>query len=248
MSEIQRERARSRRRGILVAVGLIAILAVAGLVFKNYWDARVRAAYQHSTDVYTPKPVAKTKVALFVGDGMVQGNGATAPTKRFSSLVSSSYQWFEINLAIGGAGYFSGNPNLVDQLTALKKYKPSVIFVSAGRSDGWSPDVQNNVARFYRDIRKVFKKTTLVVVSPLNNQPAPSPAPTAPTPMELLQNAVRGAAYSANAVYVPIENLLAGNPQYLSTDKYNPSDAGHKAIAEAIIAALKNNGFKPPKS
>lgn len=248
MSEMQRDRARARRRGILVAVGLIAILAVAGLVFKNYWDARVRSAYQHSTDVYTPKPVAKTKVALFVGDGMVQGNGASAPAVRFSTVVARSYHWYEINVATGGAGYFAGNPNLVVQLTALQKYKPSIIFVSAGRSDGWSPDVQNNVARFYRDIRKVFKKTTIVVVSPINNQPAPSPAPTTPTPIELLQNAVRGAAYSANAVYVPIENLLAGNPQYLSTDKYNPSDAGHKAIADAIIAALKNNGFKPPKS
>jgi lysophospholipase L1-like esterase len=244
---MKRERARSRRRTVLVVLSLVAVLAVAGLVFKNYWDARVRSAYQHSTDVYTPKPVATPKVALFVGDGMLQGNGATAAALRFSSLVSSKYHWFEINVATGGAGYYAGNPNLVSQLSSLKKYKPSIIFVSAGRSDGWSPDVQLNVAKFYGDIRKVFKKTTIVVVSPLNNQPMPTPPPT-PSPMQLLQNAVRGAAYSANAVYVPIENLLAGNPKLLSTDSYNPSDAGHKAIADAIIAALKNNGFKPPKS
>ena len=247
MSQMQRERARSRRRAVLVVLSLVAVLAVAGLVFKNYWDARVRSAYQHSTDVYTPKPVANPKVALFVGDGMLQGNGATAASLRFSSLVASKYHWFEINVASGGAGYYAGNPNLVTQLSSLKKYKPSIIFVSAGRSDGWSPDVQLNVAKFYRDIRKVFKKTTIVVVSPLNNQPMPTPPPT-PSPMQLLQNAVRGAAYSANAVYVPIENLLAGNAKLLSTDSYNPSNEGHKAIADAIIAALKNNGFKPPKS
>ena len=86
---MQRERARSRRRTVLLVLSLVAVLAVAGLVFKNYWDARVRSAYQHSTDVYTPKPVATPKVALFVGDGMLQGNGATAAALRFSSLVSS---------------------------------------------------------------------------------------------------------------------------------------------------------------
>ncbi len=247
MSEIQRERARSRRRAILVAAGIVVVLIVAGLTFKNYWDARVRAAYQHSTDVYTPKPVANPKVALFIGDGMVQGNGATATSKRFSSIVANTYHWFEINVATGGAGYFAGNPNLVTQVATFKKYKPSIIFVSAGRSDGWSPDVQINVAKFYRELRVLFKKTRIVVVAPLNNQPIATPPPT-PSPIDLLQNAVRGAAYSANAVYVPVENLLANNPQLLSTDAYNPNDAGHKAIAQAIINALKNNGVNPPKS
>ena len=247
MSEIQRERARSRRRAILVAAGIVVVLIVAGLTFKNYWDARVRAAYQHSTDVYTPKPVANPKVALFIGDGMVQGNGATATSKRFSSIVANTYHWFEINVATGGAGYFAGNPNLVTQVATFKKYKPSIIFVSVGRSDGWSPDVQINVAKFYRELRVLFKKTRIVVVAPLNNQPIATPPPT-PSPIDLLQNAVRGAAYSANAVYVPVENLLANNPQLLSTDAYNPNDAGHKAIAQAIINALKNNGVNPPKS
>lgn len=247
MSEIQRERARSRRRAILVAAGIVVVLIVAGLTFKNYWDARVRAAYQHSTDVYTPKPVANPKVALFIGDGMVQGNGATATSKRFSSIVANTYHWFEINVATGGAGYFAGNPNLVTQVATFKKYKPSIIFVSAGRSDGWSPDVQINVAKFYRELRVLFKKTRILVVAPLNNQPIATPPPT-PSPIDLLQNAVRGAAYSANAVYVPVENLLANNPQLLSTDAYNPNDAGHKAIAQAIINALKNNGVNPPKS
>mgnify|MGYP000532363805 CR=1 FL=1 len=247
MSEMQRARARSRRRGILVAVGIVALLAVGGLVFKNYWDARVRAAYQHSTDVYTPKPVANPKVALFIGDGMTQGNGSTSRNARFSTIVANTYHLFEINVATGGSGYFAGTPNLVDQMASFKKYKPSIIFVSAGRSDGWSPDVQINVAKFYRELRVLFKKTKIVVVAPLNNQPIATPPPT-PGPIELLQNAVRGAAYSANAVYVPIENLLASNPKLLSTDSYNPSDEGHKAIAQAIITAMKNNGIRPPKN
>ena len=247
MSEVQRERARSMRRAILVAVGIVVVLVVAGLTFKNYWDARVRASFEHSTDVYTPKPVANPKVALFIGDGMLQGNGASAPASRFSTIVSNTYGWFEINVAASGAGYSAGNPNLVAQVAGLKKYKPSIIFVSAGRADGWSPDVQSNVGKFYAALRGLFKKTRIVVVAPLNNQPIATPPPT-PSPIDLLQNAVRGAAYSANAVYVPVENLLANNPQLLSTDAYNPNDAGHKAIAQAIINALKNNGVNPPKS
>jgi len=246
MSEIQRERARSRRRALLVAVGIVVVLTIAGLTFKTFWNARVRAAYEHSTNVYTPKPVANPKVALFIGDGMVQGNGATSNAKRFSSIVANTYGWFEINVATGGAGYSAGNPNLVDQLSSFKKYKPSIIFVSAGRTDGFTPEVQINIAKFYRELRVIFQKTRLVVVAPLNTQAISTPPPT-PTPIQQVEMNVRGAAYSAGAVYVPVENLLAGNPLLLSSDNYNPSDAGHKALAQAIIDALKNNGILPPK-
>ena len=238
MSDIQREKARARRRGIVVVIALLAVLAIFGVVFKGYWDERVRSAYDQSQDVYTPEPKKQPKVALWLGDSSVQGAGASDTALRMSSLVSQRFGWYEINLGLGGSGYRAGNPNLVDQIDSLKRYKPNYIFVSAGRNDGWSEDVRASVYTFYQDLRELFPKARLIVIAPLTTQIPETPNPQSEG-LGQLRNSVRSAAYSANGEYLSIGDLLAGKANLLSTDGYSINDAGYKALADAVIKALK---------
>ncbi len=246
MSEQKRNRTRRRRGVFLAAFSIVAALAVFGAVFNSYWDARVKDTISQSQDVYTPAPVKAPKVALFVGDSMVQGSGATNRSLRFSSLVANEFGWYEVNVGLGGAGYYSGTPNLVDRLPDLKKYKPSYIFVSSGRSDGYTPEVQANVSRFYKELRATFKKAKIFVLSPMTTEIPPSPTPQS-TALAQLRLAVRGSAYSVDAVYLPVGDTLVANPTLLATDGYNPSDAGYRALADAVINSLEDQGIKPRK-
>lgn len=238
MSDLRREQARSRRRGIVVVVALFALLAIFGVVFKGYWDDRVKAAYQSSQDVYTPEPKKQPKVALWIGDSSVQGAGASDSSLRFSSLVSERFGWYEINVGLGGSGYRAGNPNLVDQVAELKRYTPNYIFVSAGRNDGWSEDVRASVYTFFNELRQVFPKARLIVLAPLTTQIPETPNPQSEG-LSQLRNSVRSATYSANGEYLSIGDALVGKPNLLSTDGYSINDEGYKALADAIIAAIR---------
>ena len=246
MSEQKRDRARRRRGAFLATFSIVAALAVFGLVFNSYWDARIKNDLAQNTDVYTPAPAKAPKVALFIGDSMVQGSGATNRSLRFSSLVANNFGWYEVNVGLGGAGYFSGTPNLVDKLPDLKKYKPAYVFVSAGRTDGYTPEVQANVRKFYQGLRATFKKAKIFVLSPMTTEIPPSPTPQS-TALSQLRVAVRGSSYAVGAVYLPVGDTLVGNPTLLSTDGYNPSDAGYQALADAVISSLEYQGVKPAK-
>ncbi len=246
MSEQKRDKARRRRGAFLATFSIIAALAIFGLVFNSYWDARIKNDLAQNTEVYTPAPVKAPKVALFIGDSMVQGSGATNRSLRFSSLVANNFGWYEVNVGLGGAGYYSGTPNLVDKLPELKKYKPAYVFVSAGRSDGYTPEVQANVRKFYQQLRAIFKKAKIFVLSPITTEIPPSPTPQS-TALSQLRVAVRGSSYSVGAVYLPVGDTLVGNPTLLSTDGYNPSDAGYQALANAVISSLEYQGVKPGK-
>lgn len=246
MSEQKRDQARRRRGAFLATFSIVAALAVFGLIFNSYWDARIKNDLAQNTEVYTPAPKKAPKVALFIGDSMVQGTGATNRSLRFSSLIANQFGWYEVNVGVGGAGYYSGTPNLVDKLPDLKKYKPSFVFVSAGRSDGYTPEVQANVRKFYQGLRATFKKAKIFVLSPITTEIPPSPTPQS-TALGQLRLAVRGSAYSVDAVYLPVGDTLVGNPTLLSTDGYNPSDAGYQALADAVISSLENQGVKPAK-
>ena len=246
MSEQKRDKARRRRGAFLATFSIVAALAVFGVVFNSYWDARIKNDLAQNTEVYTPAPKKAPKVALFIGDSMVQGSGATNRSLRFSSLVANEFGWYEVNVGLGGAGYYSGTPNLVDKLPDLKKYKPAYVFVSAGRSDGYTPEVQANVRKFYQGLRDTFKKAKIFVLSPMTTEIPPSPTPQS-TALAQLRVAVRGSAYSVDAVYLPVGDTLVGNPTLLSTDGYNPSDAGYQALADAVVNSLEYQGVKPAK-
>ena len=243
-TQIRAEQARQRRRAILVTIAVLVVLAIAGVTFKNYWDARVRAAHSQGTEVYTPKPYKAAKVAMFIGDSTVAGSGATTSSADFTSIIANTFHWYELNLSKGGAGYHSGNPTLLEQVATLKGYKPSYIIVSAGRNDGFSPEVQANVYDFFSQLRKLYPKVKIVVIAPLATAEPPTDAPS-PLPINQLRNSVRSAAYGVGATYLSIGDVLQAKPQLLATNGYDVNNAGHKALAEAAIAAMKSNGIYP---
>ena len=76
------------------------------------------------------------------------------------------------------------------------------------------------------------------MISPITTQIPETPNPQSEG-LSQLRNAVRSATYSAGGEYLAIGDALAGKPNLLSTDGYSINDAGYKALADAIIAAIR---------
>ncbi|MEY4349832.1 MAG: hypothetical protein RL719_1129 [Actinomycetota bacterium] len=252
MSDIQRQRVRARRRGIVVVIALLAVLAIFGVVFKGYWDQRVRSAYDQSQEVYTPAPKKQPKVALWIGDSYSAGAGASDVSKRFTSIVSRKLGWIEINVARGGTGYLAGNstgqtsgkaacgkdvcPNYVDVLDQLGAYRPDIIVVSGGRNDplGEGSNAIQSARNFYKKLAEQYPKQRVIVTLPILALEEETPE------FKNFKSAVRYWAQYYGASCLDLGEPLFGKPDLLAADLVHPNDAGHAALAEKFIKVYKS--------
>ena len=81
--------------------------------------------------------------AVFFGASSVEGAGASAPDKRFSTLVCRSLGWDEVNLGIGGTtmtgrgedGLIADEESGIGRVPDILHARPDVVFISYGAND-----------------------------------------------------------------------------------------------------------------
>lgn len=203
-------------------------------------------------------PVPQKPVAAFVGDDYTVGVGATARGNGWADVLASQKGWDIRNLGHKSTGYVSslnGNPalaacdreacprygNLIDR---LKSMQPSVVVVSGGRNDVWQ-DASNTAAEidgFYHRLAEALPQARIVVVTPVWD------ASTAPESLSRVSQQVKMSAASVGAQVIDIGQPLQGRPDRLVASGTYPNDAGHRAIADAVVAALNPPQTSPPAS
>jgi lysophospholipase L1-like esterase len=217
------------RRTIFVA--LVALLAAAGLIFY--------LTYQPTR----PGPLR----AVFIGDSYTHGTGASTPERRWSTLVSRSASWDEVNLGLGGTGYVATSgpagcgrpacPNYLGVLAAAAEAKPDVVVVAGGQNDfrayGEDPaGVVNKIDQTYRELRRLLPEARIIAVGPS------TPTGSGDT-LRSLDSAVRESADRVGAEYISLLDPPVITPGMVAPDGAHVNDRGHEAIAERVLTAVQ---------
>lgn len=192
-------------------------------------------------------PEAALPKTVFLGDSYTQGTGASVPSKRWTSLVSAAFKWEEINNGRGGTGYVSTSnedgcglsfcPNIEAMADQAIVEAPAVVVVSGGQNDfpTFIEDpaaVSARLTATYQKIRKALPKAKIVAVGPSTPWGVGGP-------VIGLDAAVQKAAKAVGAKYVSLISPDVIKEEFVLPDGGHVSDAGHKAIADRVIRALR---------
>ena len=194
--------------------------------------------------------------AVFLGDSITTGWQAIShPRNRWSSLVCEHLGWREVNLALDGMGFFvrrggrlpggrrgpSNNDNTWLE-TALRS-EPDVLTICLGINDsGLIPASQELIRQaiihdldfFLMQLRAVNPEVQ-IVVAPYFPALGAGPNFQAINSMIHEESTLRG-IYSTDAMSEAID----GDTEKLAIDGIHPNDAGHAAIARAMIKVYES--------
>jgi len=241
---------RFRNRGLLWQwVGLVLLgLVAAGVVGYALVPAKVPPSVALPSVTPTPtQTVAPKPTAVFLGDSYTQGTGSSTPNLRWSSLVSQKMGWAEDNMGRGGTAYVAVSdvngcglvvcPNYQEMVDAAVAHKPAVVVVAGG---------QNDLSLFMRDpatVTDAINKTYRTLRNKLPDARIVAVGPSTPwgvgAPITGLDRAVQDAAAAVSATYVSLIAPDVIDPANVLPDKAHVNNAGHAAIAERVIAALR---------
>lgn len=263
----------TRRRSVATAVAVVLLLALtAGVWWMVFARTTPGSADQGSPAAgpatgtatapgggSTPSPSRSSggpstsaKVAVFLGDGAVQGlAGGDAVTNRWSTAVARGQGWTEDNLGRAGTGYaatptdpavcwMASCPPVPHMIADAVAARPAVVVVSAGAADlALLPDsaaaVRTAVNRTYRELSAALPHARVIALSPMWSGTDPAPAE-----LTTLDGWVRSAARRYGAEYVPGgASWLAGTPD--ATTDGDLSEAGHLRVAAVLDRWLRRN-------
>lgn len=185
--------------------------------------------------------------AVFYGDSIVTGwRGTTYPRARWSSLVCDRLGWREVALAVDGMGYLRRRgprdargqrpPSATDTtlLDAAIRLAPDVVVLCLGINDVVLVDehaeqvrdcVRRDLSRLAAELPGAPRVVTMYT-------PSAGLSPRA----RLVQGWVVDACDRTGATWLGLG--LGGATHLLCEDGFHPNDAGHAALAEAILPTL----------
>ena len=225
------------RRTVLVSIAVsVLVVAFSGIVG---WQIGSRS---EAPQAAAPPPVSipdSVPVVAFLGDSYSKGIGASSNGRRWTTLVSAAMRWSELNLAEGGSGYTTNylgqKTDYGIKLDVLAAAQPDVVIVSGGRNDyeAGTASVTGAVASsLFAAIKAAAPNTELIVTSPIWDSTEP------PADFPTLIDGVKAATASAEARYLDIGEPLADHPDMMDPDGLHPNNAGHRAVASAVVKAL----------
>lgn len=199
----------------------------------------------------SPSPsasIGQGSTVAFLGDSFAAGAGASAPDKRWTTLVSTKNGWAETNLAHAQTGYVQAGslgtctPKVCAPFTAVVPKavaaKPRLVIITGGANDvnqGQSA-VAAAVTQTVSELKAGLPDATIVVTNPWWDL-----RPTNPN-LAGYTTTIRTAATNAGAIWAETGQPLA-TPALMKDDGVQPNDEGHAALAAAITSALERAGI-----
>lgn len=193
---------------------------------------------------------AAGSVAVWCGDEVTAGDGASDTAHRYSTLASSTLDLDERNHAKAGAGWMVDGNALDGQLdgaaATLFGVTVGYVFLMAGLNDSFAnvSGMQQVVADTIAHAAELFPGARIVV----GCGPGCIPAGTDDTAVEQqahVLTAIRLAADQAGALCIPDMRSICGNDPDLRADGITPNDAGHALLAQTIEQAVREAQGEP---
>jgi lysophospholipase L1-like esterase len=173
----------------------------------------------------------------FLGDDWTAGDGASATSKRFTTLVCAQLGAREKNFGVAGTGYakssVAGGP-YETRIAAIVAARPQVIVVSGGRNDNVdAPATAAEHARaLFATLHAKLPDAVLIAVAPFWGDSDLPPS------MVALGSAVRQGVTAAGGTYLDLPDPIHGHPSYMA-DLADPNNQGYAAIAAALAPDLQ---------
>jgi lysophospholipase L1-like esterase len=185
-----------------------------------------------------PHPAGTTEassaapVVAFLGDDWTLGVGASATSRRFTTVVSRGLKLSERNFGLDGAGYAksTGYRSRVDDVVAAK---PAVVVVSGGRNDarGDPATAARQIQTLFADLHRRLPQAVLVALAPFWGDSD------LPAELTVLGQAIKQAVRDVGGAYVGLADPIHGHPEFMA-DQADPNDDGYAAIAAAVEPEL----------
>jgi lysophospholipase L1-like esterase len=222
-----------------VTVPRLACIAVAAVLLA---PARHVTGAPNARELGFPPAPARV---VFFGSSTTEGSGATAPDRRWTTLVARRLGWIELNRGLSqstltnlGRKVPSGEERWRE---ALAGEPADVVFVMYGANDvlahvplgepGTPATFRHAAATTLRGMRELLPHAVLVVCTP---QPGRAlSARRAPYDLALAE-----AAAAAGAIFVPAGAAFPEERlRELAADRIHLNDRGHAALADFVAGA-----------
>jgi len=194
-----------------------------------------------SKPIVVPRTAPSDSTAVFLGDSYTSGwSGAGLGARGWPRIVGAANGWKVVNLAVPGTGFinpgWTGQP-IGSRVGAAIDRHPGVVVIAGGHNDSrWSTaSVAAAADRVIERLRAALPNARLVIVAPI--WPSGSP----PSRCLELRDHLRRTAASVGAVFVdPLDENWFGGSRHsmILADGIHPSDAGHRYIAQRVLARL----------
>jgi len=202
-------------------------------------------------DTDTVMPLAAVgSVAVWCGDEVTAGAGASDLAHRYSTLASSALGLEERNQAKAGAGWMVGGNTLTGQLDIAASGSAGVtvgyVFLMAGLNDSFAgvAGMQQAVSDTIAHAVELFPGARVVVGCGPGCIPAGTDDTTVSDQAHVL-TAIRLAADHAGALCITDMRSICGNDPDLRADGITPNDAGHALLAQTIETAMREAQGEP---
>jgi lysophospholipase L1-like esterase len=176
-------------------------------------------------------------VAAFIGDSYTAGFASSTPERRWTSLVAKKEGWRELNFGEAGSGYITqgfGGTSYLGRVDKVIAAHPDIVFVAGGQNDiNTNGDIVAAVQATLLRLREGLPDAKMYVLGPTWTAAQPAPR------LLEIQTAAQEAATAVHARFIPALDVLAGRTDLIAPDNIHPNDAGHQAIADRVIAALR---------
>ncbi|MBX0299860.1 SGNH/GDSL hydrolase family protein [Cryobacterium sp. 1639] len=237
-----------RRWPLWLLAGVVAVAAVGGLVAAVVLGGAERSTPGTLLPTAGPTPTIAPgdTAAVFLGDSYTQGWGASEPGTRWSALVADGAGWVEVNQGQGGTGFVTTSglggcgldycPTYPERVPDVVAVQPDIVLIAGGQNDlsalAADPDaVRAAVDETYTRIREGLPQARIIAVGPSTAQPGNAL-------IAELDGWVQAAAASVGADYVSLIDPVVIEPEMVDTDGVHVNDAGHRAIAERVLAGI----------
>lgn len=195
----------------------------------------------------SPTPTIPEGPVVFLGDSVAEGRSATNAAKRWTALVAVELGLKEVNLGHARTGYLrlgpegscgdAACPNFKDSVPAVVAAAPSTVIVTGGGNDTGLPraEVTEAIRSTLTELRKALPDATIYVVNPWwDLRPEPDS-------LDELVAVVAEAAADAKVTYLDTKQPLVDKPELMVASGTNPNDAGHAALAKAVLDAIRGS-------
>ena len=193
----------------------------------------------------TPQPTGDGPVVAFYGDSYTLGTGASDPSVRWSTRISESRGWVEVNPSVNGLGFINNRQVFGDGdlPSTIIEADPDIVFVTMGLNDNFSYSfaadaIEAQIDTDLRRLTEALPEARFIVVEPFwyTSERPPS--------VPIIIEWVRDAAERYGADYIPgASTWIQGREDEMAADGLHPNDDGYAEMTRRMDAALLELGL-----
>ncbi|MBU1249741.1 MAG: SGNH/GDSL hydrolase family protein [Actinobacteria bacterium] len=193
----------------------------------------------------TPQATGDGPVVAFYGDSYTLGTGASDPSVRWSTRISESRGWVEVNPSVNGLGFIN-NRELFgdgDLPSMIIDADPDIVFVTMGLNDNFSYSfaadaIEAQIDTDLRRLTEALPEARFIVVEPFWYTAERPPS------VPIIIEWVRDAAERYGADYIPgASTWIRGRQGEMAADGLHPNDDGYAEMTRRMDAALLELGL-----